>query len=315
MLTPLQNSIFLFCGLLTVITAPFVYWKLDNDVTTARFLTDQEKLQAVERLRANQDSVEGPNEFKWTQVWEAFLDPKTWLWVILGMLPNLGSTLPSIFGPLIVKGFGFDEYETLLLNMPFGAVQAIVILLGCWAAHNLRIKSAILFVFMLPVVAGTAMLYKLDRNESSQPALLAAYYIIAFLFSANPLLLSWMVGNTAGATKKSVTVSFYQAGLSAGNLIGPLLFSDDQAPEYREGILGVLGVFIAMVACVVFQTALLFFFNKLQEKKRVRNGKPAKIVDRSMQVGVSTDEKTGEVVDEIPPDLTDRQNDEFVYIY
>lgn len=302
---------------MTVVTAPFVYWKLDSDITTARFLTEHERLQGVERLRANQATVEGPNEFKWTQVWEAFMDPKTWLWVILALLPNLGSSLPSLFGPLIVKGFGFDEYETLLLNMPFGAVQTIVILLGCWAAHNMRVKSIILFVFMLPVVAGTAMLYKLDRSESSQPALLAAYYIIAFLFSANPLLLSWMVGNTAGATKKSVTVSMYQAGLSAGNLIGPLLFSDDQAPEYRPGILGVLGVFIAMVACVVAQTALLFFMNKRQERKRVRNGKSAKIVDRSMQVGVTaTDEKTGDEVAELPPpDVTDLQNDEFVYIY
>lgn len=302
---------------MTVVTAPFVYWKLDSDVTTARFLTEHERLQAVERLRANQDSVDGQHEFKWAQVLEAFIDPKTWLWVILALLPNLGSSLPSIFGPLIVKGFGFDEYQTLLLNMPFGAVQTIVILLGCWAAHSMRIKSAILFVFMLPVVAGTAMLYKLDRNESSQPALLAAYYIIAFLFSANPLLLSWMVGNTAGATKKSVTVSLYQAGLSAGNLIGPLLFSDDQAPEYRQGILGVLGVFIAMVACVVIQAAILFVMNKFQAKKRVRNGKSAEIVDRSMQAGVTaTDEKTGdEVADEVPPDMTDRQNDEFVYIY
>ncbi|KAL2105141.1 hypothetical protein VUR80DRAFT_8931 [Thermomyces stellatus] len=201
--------------------------------------------------------------------------------------------------------------------MPFGAVQTIVILVGCWAAHSMRIKSAILFAFMLPVVAGTAMLYALDRSESAQPALLAAYYIVAFLFSANPLLLSWMVGNTAGATKKSVTVSLYQAGLSAGNLIGPLLFSDEQTPEYRRGILGVLGVFIAMVACVVIQTAILFAMNKLQEKKRMRKGKSAKIVDRSMQRGVAAaDEKTGDgVVDETPPDLTDRQNDEFVYIY
>lgn len=249
---------------------------------------------------------------------EALIDPKTWLWVILALLPNLGSSLPSIFGPLIVKGFGFDEYETLLLNMPFGAVQTIVILLGCWAAHHMRIKSAILFVFMLPVVAGTAMLYVLDRSESEQPALLAAYYIIAFLFSANPLLLSWMVGNTAGATKKSVTVSLYQAGLSAGNLIGPLLFSDDQAPEYRQGILGVLGVFIAMVVCVVIQTAILFVMNRFQEKKRVRNGKSAKIVDRSMQKGVSAvDDKTQDevLVEQAPPDMTDRQNDEFVYIY
>lgn len=303
--------------MVTVVTAPFVYWKLDNDVTTARFLTPEERLQAAERLRTNQTGVDVKHEFKWSQALEAVLDPKTWLWIILAMLPNLGSTLPSIFGPLIVRGFGFDEFQTLLLNMPFGAVQTIVILIGCYAANSMKLKGPILFICMLPVVAGTAMLYALDRGESDQPALLAAYYLVAFLFSANPLLLVWVVGNTAGATKKSVTLALYQAGLSAGNLIGPLLFNDEDAPEYRPGIAGVLGVFIAMVVCVAIQLGILMFMNRLQAKKRVRNGKSAEIVDQSMRTQVASGGKDQErVVDEpVDSDLTDRQNDEFVYIY
>jgi MFS family permease len=52
--------IFLFVGLVTIVSAPFVYWKLDNDVTSARFLTEHEKVQAVERLRANQTYVPTP---------------------------------------------------------------------------------------------------------------------------------------------------------------------------------------------------------------------------------------------------------------
>ena len=66
--------------------------------------------------------------------------------------------------------------------MPFGAVQTIVILIGCYAANSMKLKGPILFICMLPVVAGTAMLYALDRGESDQPALLAAYYLVAFLF-------------------------------------------------------------------------------------------------------------------------------------
>lgn len=52
--------IFLFVGLVTIVTAPFIYWKLDDGVTSARFLTEHEKLQAVERLRANQTYVPTP---------------------------------------------------------------------------------------------------------------------------------------------------------------------------------------------------------------------------------------------------------------
>ena len=271
----------------------------------------------MERLRTNKTGVEGYSEFKWSHVWEAAIEPKTWLWVILAMLPNLGSALTSIFGPLIIKGFGFNKFQTSLLNIPFGAVQTIVILGSCWAANKMKLKGVILIGFMLPVVVGTAMLYGLNRGASDRPALLTAYYLLAFLFAANPLLLVWVVGNTAGATKKSVTLSLYQAGLSAGDMIGPLLFSANQAPEYRPGIGGVLGVFIAMIICVAIQLFILIFLNKQQTKRRIRNGKSGVIIDQSMRTEVTVDGKTQEPVLGEPAsrDLTDRENDEFVYIY
>jgi hypothetical protein len=47
------RSIFLFVGLITVVTVPFVYWKMDNNIALARFISDEDKPKAVERLRAN----------------------------------------------------------------------------------------------------------------------------------------------------------------------------------------------------------------------------------------------------------------------
>jgi hypothetical protein len=39
---------------MTIATVPFAYWKLDNDVASARFLSSEDRRKAVERLRANQ---------------------------------------------------------------------------------------------------------------------------------------------------------------------------------------------------------------------------------------------------------------------
>lgn len=235
---------------------------------------------------------------------------------MLALLPNLGSALPGVFGPLIINGFGFDKFQTLLLNIPFGALQMIVIIFSCWVANRMKLKGVILLAAMLPVVTGCGMLYGLNRSASDRPALLVAYYIIAFLFSANPILLAWAVGNTAGTTKKSVTLSFYQAGTSAGALIGPLLFNANQAPEYRPAIAGVLGVFVAMIVLIVLQLLNLMRLNKKQIKRRIANGKSGVIVDQSMTTHVLA-EKTQDVLDEPTAvlDLTDKENDEFVYVY
>lgn len=50
--------LFLIVGLMTVLTVPYIVWKLDNSPATARFLTPQERLWAVERLRDNNTGIE-----------------------------------------------------------------------------------------------------------------------------------------------------------------------------------------------------------------------------------------------------------------
>ena len=66
------------------------------------------------------------------------------------------------------------------------------------------------------------------------------------------------------------------------------------------------------------------FLNKLQQRKRVKNGKAAVIKDHSMQddyEGYDEDEVVAEdghrerLGENGLLDLTDRQNDEFIYVY
>ena len=197
--------------------------------------------------------------------------------------PNHSLTLPSTFGPLIIGGLGFDKYTASLLNIPFGALQILVILWSSWMAQRFRLKSVVLFSIVLPVIAGLVMLYTITHTKGHEGALMAGYYLLAFLFGGNPLIVAWIVGNTAGTTKKSVVMSLYNAASSAGNIVGPLLFNSADAPTYHPGLKGVLGIFVALAACTVLQAANLVFLNRLQERKRVKNGKAAKLIDHSME--------------------------------
>ncbi|KAK9481819.1 major facilitator superfamily domain-containing protein [Lipomyces starkeyi] len=290
--------IFLFVGLVTIVSSPIVYWRLDNDIPSARFLTEEEKPQA------------------------AALEPKTYLWIGMAMLLNVGASVTNTFGPLILNGLGFDKYTTTLLNMPFGAIQIIVILLASYLAQKARIKGAILAAFILPVIAGLAVLYVLPRTHNVQGPLILGYYLLAFFFGGNPLIVTWTVGNTAGTTKKSVIMSVYNAASSAGNIVGPLLFNKKDAPAYHPGLRGCLGIFIALFCIVFIQWFNLIYLNRLQQRKRVRNGKKAKVVDHSMQShyhaadeGNVEEQAQVRIGDNAFLDLTDLENDEFVYIY
>lgn len=74
-----------------------------------------------------------------------------------------------------------------------------------------------------------------------------------------------------------------RADSPVGNIAGPLLFKAEDKPAYKPGLKIVLGLFIGLFAVVSLQIVLLGILNKRKEAQRVANGKPAKILDRSME--------------------------------
>ncbi|RSH95250.1 hypothetical protein EHS25_000336 [Saitozyma podzolica] len=310
------QALFITCGVLTVLGAPLVWFFVDSTVADARFFTEDEKAQAVERLRANQTGV-GSNEFKWQHIYELFYDIKSLFWVGIALLINAGTAVASSFGPTLINNFGFDKYVSSLLNAPFGFLQLVVILFSSWAAQKMRSKAIPLALLQIPGIIGCALLYHEGTSGNfRQSVALGGYYLLAFNFGCNPLLVSWMVANTAGQTKKSAIMSLYQAGSAAGNIVGPLLFNAKDAPYYIPGIRGCLGIFAAQLVCVGLQAVTLYLLNRVRRRQRVAHGKPEFIKDTSMdgkyQQYASGDETLGQ---NALLDLTDYQNDEFVYVY
>ncbi|KKY32055.1 putative major facilitator superfamily transporter [Diaporthe ampelina] len=307
---------FLSTGLVTILTAPFVYWKLENDVQTASFLAESEQAMAIERLRANQASSDS-REVRWCQVKETFEDTKTWIFVIMSLGNSIGSQVPYTFGPLILTRLGYDNYTTLLLNIPFGALQYIVILAVSWSAMRFRWKSLTLGSSLVPVITGLVVLFVLPRDSTNTAVLLVGYHLFSFTFGCNSLILSWMIANTAGQTKKSITLSFYSAASSTGSIVGPLLFRYGDAPRYEFALKITLGVYIGVLWAVIIQVVNLALLNRAQEKKRVAHEKQAKLYDHSMdEKYVDIAENNHSYVGNFAfADLTDKQNDEFVYVY
>jgi hypothetical protein len=131
----------------------------------------------------------------------------------------------------------------------------------------------------------------------------------------------------------STFLAVYNAAASIGNIIGPIVFNSKDAPDYLPGLRTVLGFFIATAVAAVLQAFNLAFLNKTQERRRVRNGKRAKITDTSMAAtyhDFTADESTkavdaaeaeqgvavehNRIGENAFADMTDRENDEFVYL-
>lgn len=146
------------------------------DAIDSRWLTQEEKKLAIERLRDNQTGIKNTN-IKQSQIVEALLDPKTWIFVLFGIASQVVNGAVSNFGTLIVQGFGYSTLSTTLLQIPYGFIILASILsamyLQRWLPGQQRCFVAGLYV--LPALAGVVGIYLLPKHHHG--ANLACYYV------------------------------------------------------------------------------------------------------------------------------------------
>ncbi|KXJ90136.1 major facilitator superfamily transporter [Microdochium bolleyi] len=335
--------IFLFFGVITVAFSFVMLIFMPDSPIEARFLNDHEKLIAIERLRVNQMGV-ASHEWRPDHLKETLLDLKTWLWFALSLSISIPSGGITTFGPLIISTFGFDKFETTLFNMPYGVIQGISILGGSYLATKWKRKSNVIVWLSCPVIVGYMILLALPHDAEHQVMLLFGYYLVSIYPGITPLVYSWSMQNTAGDTKSKCNNAALFLGQSLGNIIGPLLYSQTDAPGYAPGLASNLILFFAIVGLTMLASVHLRRLNERHAKMRVAVGKSAVIVDTSLDSAEDAARRAGtrygdeideemfreEVCTHDEPagrnneserlgehafeDLTDLQNEEFVFV-
>jgi len=208
--------IYLLAGSLTIIFGA-VCFAVPNSAVSAWFLSPEERVVAVERLRRGQTGVRC-QKLKFSQIREAALDIKIWLvaFMMAGAYTVNGAV--SGFGPLIVSTFGWSTLESILLQFPLGGVVLIFILLTGWLSSRIpNIRLILLVLCCLPVIAGCTMIWRSSwTHRAATPV--AGYTIIGFFGPVVSLIISIGMSNVAGATKKSCTAAAIFVAYCVGNV-------------------------------------------------------------------------------------------------
>ena len=94
---------FIIFGIVTFLWGFVMLLRLPDSPTNASFLTDEERVIALARLKANKAGYKN-NKIEWGQVMEAFTDPKTWFLAVFVLgcnIPNGGYTTVSSSSMLV----------------------------------------------------------------------------------------------------------------------------------------------------------------------------------------------------------------------
>ncbi|KAH8881764.1 putative allantoate permease [Thozetella sp. PMI_491] len=257
--------IFILLGCVTILWSIVVYFFLpDNPLETKR-LTPREKYIIIQRKAADNTGVEAKT-IKKEQIWEAFLDLKTWLiWIAIVALqvPNGGLTT---FNTLIISGLGFSPLQTALLAMPPGAMSTLSgLALSYLASTTRKWRTLMIAVSILLPLLGAILCYSLPRTNLAGQ--LIGLYILYTYWAPYVTLVSVYQANVAGHTKKVVLYAWFYIAWAVGNIIGPQTFREEQAPAYTGGTVAMIVTYVVAIVAILAYGALCHFSN--QKRKEV----------------------------------------------
>ncbi|KAJ0158104.1 putative transporter [Colletotrichum tanaceti] len=292
--------IFLLLGAVTVVWGVVFALFVPDGPATATWLTQRERVVAVQRVAANNTGTGRSRTFVVAQVVEAATDPAV---IILGLISFVNAIASGglAFGSLIIQGFGFSPLQTTLMNLPLSTVQ-VVAQLGAGFLTS-RISSSRLHVgtvAMIPPIIGTLLINQLHLDNKWGRLVgvwLLGSYPVGFM-----VILGLLSTNIAGGTKRSVASGWVFVCYCVGQIAGPQFFKSEEAPAYHNGIVAMLCGFVLNL--VLNQVLRLLYVLENKRRDGLLEGKSAEEMAEMR--------REGEVLGF--EDATDKTNPMFRYV-
>ncbi|KAJ4259005.1 hypothetical protein NW762_008093 [Fusarium torreyae] len=277
--------LFFVLGAISTVWCVVIYICLPSSPVEAWWLNDREKFICLERTRKSNTGMEDKT-VKWYQVKECLLDPKSWLISVFACAINIPNGGFVTFAALIVSGMGFGPLETVLLGVPTGVVGttwSILLNFIVGRTKNLRcviIASALAF----PMISAICLWQLPDDNNLSR---LGAYYGAYSYWAPYIICTTLPMANTSGHSKKTTLNAMFFIGYCLGNILGPQVFREYDAPEYNRGFVGLLACCIVAFICISAYGIICFFENRRRDK--LQGGGPVPMSEAELRAEAFSD--------------------------
>ncbi len=183
-----------------------------------------EKQHLTNLLREDEGIPNSNNSrLSWRQVFYVFIDWRIYLYSLIG-IGNLGliKYLTTYLPLLVNQDIDNLNEKVYLMTVPPYVFAFVCCLLASYSSSR-RNEHGFHLIFCL-FVALLGFILMLILNGQNQAAVYVSSCIICCgVFSAFPLLLSWLTNNVGGHTKKSIAIGFFMGIGQIGGVILPFV--------------------------------------------------------------------------------------------
>ncbi|KAL3483084.1 major facilitator superfamily domain-containing protein [Aspergillus germanicus] len=241
--------LFIIEGAVTMAVGAACLFALPHKLSTAWFLTPEERTHAVHRMQLDTAAVDGAtganseemdHKVSWAHIKTALKDWRKMLiilWTACATVPAYGF---AIFLPLIVKGMGYAGVRANLMCVPPFMVGAVALTTFVYISDRFRERSLTAATAMFFSIIGYIALIACGTGKNN--------IRYGFLFvimigagSVNPLTAAWLNDNTPDKATRSIVMGLYGWNNVAGVIAGQI-YSSKYGPSYYTSVCITLGI-------------------------------------------------------------------------
>ncbi|KAK8109123.1 allantoate permease [Apiospora sp. TS-2023a] len=259
---------FIILGVATFLWGFVILGLLPDSISSAKFLTPAERRWAQDRVVVAGTGNTEKTAWRWDQARECLVDPKTWFVFSLCLLCQIPNGGTQNFANLVLVSFGFTNLQSTLINIPYSVLTIAAISGTGWLAGRFRSLNCVLAaLIVIPPVVGSALIGK--RDVLPHGVALFGYFLLSTGPAALPLLLSLVQVNFRGVTKKGTMTALVFVAYCMGNIVGPQLFRESEAPGYTTAFRAIM-VCYALVVCL--SLGLRFYLQWMNGRREKEEG-------------------------------------------
>ncbi|KAJ7599234.1 MFS general substrate transporter [Mycena floridula] len=288
---PTWALIFLVLGASTTLYGVYIFLCLPDSPVNAKFLNQRQKEIAIKRVAGNRTGVKN-KKFKMYQVKAAFMDPKLYLLFFSSIAAQIPNGVVSNFSSIIIKGMGFNQFQTVLLDIPTSVLQIMSLVGSGYLAGRFKDSRALMMFIgnSTCIVAAAYLTYGKQSNKWGRSLGLILVHVIPICrirtVVGYGLFECWRIHQATGYDYHDVyceknffdecTFDTYnppRATVSGQNIAGPHVLLDSESNiGYPTATKSMMAGYAAKTACHLLLAFYMIYENRRRDRLAKESG-------------------------------------------
>ncbi|KAJ6439939.1 MFS transporter [Purpureocillium lavendulum] len=220
-------------GALTVVFAPVAYFFLIDSPSTARFLSKEDRVLAVERLQHKDSTTK--SGVRWTQVAAGLSDYKNYVHALIHFCANYSFAALSNFLPSIVKDLGYDAVQAQGLTAPAYLAAFLVCVAASYGSDRFGRRGLVIAGTSALGVVGYGLLAAVRDADRAGTRYAGVWLAACGVFPALCINVTWGLNNQGGDSKKGAGLAIFLTLGQCSSFVSSVVFPESDAPFYTRG--------------------------------------------------------------------------------